>query len=91
MTAAPRQGDVVAAIKAAVDSSLYDLTRAEGRADFDDALRAEIAKIEDSAVRAHAGEMIRQWRQDLFYPQILERERAYRAAEAAATEAERRT
>lgn len=61
-----RQGDVVAAIKSAVDPAAYDLTRAEGRADFDDALRAELAKIEDKLVRAHAGQMIRQWRVELF-------------------------
>jgi hypothetical protein len=72
---APRQGDVVAEIKEKVDSAQYDLLRAEGRADFDDALRAELAKVADPAVRAHAGEMIRQWRQGLLYPDILSRQR----------------
>lgn len=63
-----RKGDVVANIKCTVNPGDYDLLRAEGRADFDDALRTELDKIEDRAVRAHASEMIRQWRHELFYP-----------------------
>lgn len=74
----PRQGDVVAAIKRAVDPGAYDLTRAEGRADFDDALRAELAKIEDERLRMHAGEMIRNWRRALF--EWGDRERSKRMA-----------
>lgn len=64
--AAPRQGDIVADIKAAVDPKAYDFSRAEGRADFDDALRAQLAKIEDERLRSHAAEMIREWRACLF-------------------------
>jgi hypothetical protein len=65
-----RQGDVVADIKAAVDPAAYDLTRAEGRADFDDALRDELAKIDDERLRMHAAEMIRDWRAGLFGTEI---------------------
>ena len=61
-----REGDVVAAIRKAVPPGRYDLNRAEGRADFDDALRAELAKIEDVTLRQHAAEMVRHWREKLF-------------------------
>jgi hypothetical protein len=57
-----RSGDVVAEIKAAVDPRYYDFGKAEGRSDFDDALRAELVKIEDSTLRFHAAEMIKEWR-----------------------------
>jgi hypothetical protein len=63
---ARREGDVVADIKRAVNPGAYDLLKAEGRADFDDALRAELAKIADERLRQHAGEMIREWRLVLF-------------------------
>lgn len=63
---APRTGDVVAEIKRAVKPGAYDLLKAEGRADFDDALRAELAKITDERLRQHAAQIIREWRQALF-------------------------
>lgn len=63
---ARREGDVVADIKRAVNPGAYDLVKAEGRADFDDALRAELAKIADERLRQHAVQMIRDWREALF-------------------------
>jgi hypothetical protein len=63
-----RQGDVVRDIKAAVRPEGYDFTRAEGRADFDDALRAEIKKRtgDDEHLRRHVGQMMQEWRKELF-------------------------
>jgi hypothetical protein len=58
--------DIVAAIKARVDPARFDFSRAEGRRDFDNALRAELRKIADSSLRAHAGEMLKAWRAELF-------------------------
>jgi hypothetical protein len=63
---ARRQGNVVADIKRAVNPDDYDLLTAEGRADFDDALRTELAKIFDERLREHAAQMIRDWRVELF-------------------------
>lgn len=60
-----REGDV--------DPHAFDLSRAEGRADFDDALRQEIRKIEDDGLRCHAGAMIREWRIALFAADAIER------------------
>lgn len=57
-----RSGDIVAEIKAAIDPGYYDFGTAEGRSDFDDALRTELVKIGDSTLRAHAAEMIKEWR-----------------------------
>lgn len=61
-----RQGDIFGDIQKLVDPANYDFTRAEARADFDDALRAEIAKIEDKTLRSHVGEMCREWRWSLY-------------------------
>ena len=58
--------DIVAEIKSRVDPSRFDFTRAEGRRDFDNALRAELKKIRDNSLRAHAGEMLKHWRLDQF-------------------------
>lgn len=58
--------DIVAEIKSRVDPARFDFTRAEGRRDFDNALRAELRKIGDNSLRAHAGEMLKHWRLDLF-------------------------
>ncbi len=62
----PDTPDIVAEIKSRVDPARFDFTRAEGRRDFDSALRAELTKIKDSSLRAHAGEMLKHWRLDLF-------------------------
>ena len=64
-----RSGNIVEDIKAAVDPANYDLTRAEGRADFDDALRAEISRRapDDEKLRRHAGDMLGMWRRELFW------------------------
>ena len=59
---AVRQGDILGDIKRRVDPARFDFTRVEGRADFDDALRAEIRKIDDETLRAHVGEMCKEWR-----------------------------
>lgn len=62
-----RQGDIFGDIQKLVDPAKYDFTKAEGRADFDDALRAEIAKIEDKTLRNHVGETCREWRWSLYH------------------------
>jgi hypothetical protein len=62
-----RQGDIFADIQKLVGPDNYDFTRAEARADFDDALRAEIAKIEDKTLRQHVGEMCKEWRWGLYH------------------------
>ena len=58
--------DIVSQIKTRVDPAAYDLTTAEGRTAFDNALRAELAQIEDINLRAHAGEMLKLWRWQVF-------------------------
>lgn len=60
------QPNIVADIKARADLSAFDFTRAEHRAAFDAWLRAELGKIDDEHVRAHAVDMIREWRHELF-------------------------
>jgi hypothetical protein len=67
-----RSGNIVEDIKAAVNPADYDLNRAEGRADFDDALRAEIARRapDDEKLRRHAGDMLGVWRRGLFEGRI---------------------
>lgn len=62
----PDTPGIVAEIKSRVDPARFDFTRAEGRRDFDNALRAELKKIADDSLRAHAGEMLKHWRLDLF-------------------------
>lgn len=62
----PDDLDIVSQIKSRVDPAAYYLTTAEGRAAFDNALRRELAKIKDSRVRTHAGEMLRLWRWQVF-------------------------
>lgn len=62
-----RQGDILSDIKKRCDPKGYDFTRAEGRADFDDALRAEIGKITDETLRRHVGEMCKEWRWSLYH------------------------
>ena len=63
-----RSGNIVEDIKAAVNPADYDLNRAEGRADFDDALRAEISRRapDDEKLRRHAADMLAVWRRELF-------------------------
>lgn len=58
--------DIVAEIKTRVDPARFDFTRAEGRRDFDNALRAEVRQIKDNSLRAHAVEIIKRWRMELF-------------------------
>ena len=67
---AAREGDVVAAVKATVRVSDYDLRRAEGRAAFDRALRAAIARHcgADKEFARHVGDMIAEWRRGLLWP-----------------------
>jgi hypothetical protein len=64
----PRTGNIVGEIKRKADLSKYDMTTAEGRADFDDWIRAEIkaASGDDENLRRHAGAMIVPWRRDIF-------------------------
>lgn len=62
-----RQGDILSDIKKRVDPASYDFTRAEGRADFDDALRAEIKQIDDEVLRQHVGQMCKEWRWTLYH------------------------
>lgn len=68
-----REGDICAHIKAACDPADFDFSRAEGRADFDDALRSRIVSIEDDTLRRHVAEMIRQWRAELWARRIAPR------------------
>lgn len=64
-----RSGNVVADIKAAVDPQSFELTTAEGRADFDDALRREIYERsgDDENLRRHAGDLIGVWRRSVLW------------------------
>jgi hypothetical protein len=59
-----RQGDIVAEIKLRCPPEAFDLDRAEGRADWDDALRAAISELsgDDQQLKRHAGDMIGAWR-----------------------------
>lgn len=57
---------VVAYIKRKVNPETFDFSIAEGRRDFDNALRAELKLIRDPSLRAHAGEMLKRWRLELF-------------------------
>ena len=63
-----RSGNVVVDIMAKVNPATFLLRTAEGRSDFDDALRAEIGGIEDETLRRHAGQMIKDWRQSVLRP-----------------------
>lgn len=58
--------DVVAEIKASCPPDGHDFATAEGRRDFDNLLRAGLARIGDPALRSHAAEMIREWRARLY-------------------------
>lgn len=58
--------DIVADIKARAQLDAYDLARAEDRAAFDNWLRAELSKISDGNIRAHAAEILRDWRREVF-------------------------
>jgi fructose-1,6-bisphosphatase len=62
-----RQGDIVAEIIDLCPAQAFDLTRAEGRADWDDALRAAITELagDDETLKRHAGDMIAQWRRQI--------------------------
>lgn len=57
-----RTGDTVADIIAKTEAEKFDIDKAEGRADCDDFLRAEIAEIIDPVLRQHVAEGIRRWR-----------------------------
>jgi hypothetical protein len=52
---------------------LADLSTAERRKALDDALRARLAQIEDMSLRAHAAEMIRERRAELFGHDVWQR------------------
>lgn len=66
--------DIVSQIKSRVAPAAYDLATAEGRLAFDNALRAELTKIEDQWLSRHAAEMLKAWRRELFgmidFPEI---------------------
>ena len=57
---------IVEQIKSKVNPDNFDFSLAEGRRDFDNALRAELRLVRDPILRAHAGEMLKQWRLELF-------------------------
>ena len=61
-----QSSNIVAEIKARVDLSRFDFSRAEDRRDFDNALRAELRKIEDTSLRGHAAELLKIWRMEVF-------------------------
>lgn len=68
-----RQGDIVAEVKLRCPPEAFDLTRAEGRADWDDALRAAITALtgDDEALARHAGDMIGDWRRRILRPDAV--------------------
>lgn len=64
----PDTPDIVSDIKSRFDPAAFNFATAEGRRDFDNALRAELLQIEDASLRVHAAEMLKDWRLDLFAP-----------------------
>ncbi|MDG4650099.1 hypothetical protein P6F26_16750 [Roseibacterium sp. SDUM158017] len=64
------EGDRFAAVMAAVNPRSYDLTRAEGRADFDKALRWAVSRFcgADEQLARHVGAMVEEWRRELIWP-----------------------
>lgn len=54
--------DVVSDIKKLCPPGDHNLDTAEGRAEWDKRLRAELEKIDDPSIRAHAARMIGDWR-----------------------------
>jgi len=61
-----KQEDIVSYIKSKVNPEQYDFSLAEGRRDFDNALRDQLRAVRDPSLRAHAGEMLKRWRLELF-------------------------
>ena len=63
-----RQGNVFEKIKVQCQPGAFELRTAEGRADWDDALRACLLALtgEDASLRSHASEMVKHWRRDVF-------------------------
>jgi hypothetical protein len=54
--------DLFTAIKADCPPDRHDLNTAEGRTAWDAELRERIMNVEGEALRAHLGEMVKQWR-----------------------------
>jgi hypothetical protein len=66
MQGAEVSGDIVATIKAKMFAEKYDIDTAEGRANFDAALRRHLKAIKDKWIKANAVELLRRWRWELF-------------------------
>jgi hypothetical protein len=58
--------DIVATIKAKILAKKHDIDTAEGRVNFDAALRWHLGTIKDKWIKASAAELLRRWRWDLF-------------------------
>ena len=58
--------DIVSLIKLACPPEHYDLWTAEGRAAWDVALRAELAKVECYYLRSHAANLVKEWRYQVY-------------------------
>jgi hypothetical protein len=63
-----RTGNVFEKIKSHCSPDAFDLRTAEGRSDWDDALRERLLALagEDRILRSHAAEMVKHWRRDVF-------------------------
>lgn len=63
-----RTGNIFEKIKAQCAPGAFDLRTAEGRADWDDALRECILALagDDKPLKGHAAEMVKHWRRDVF-------------------------
>lgn len=59
--------DIVSTIKLACPPSDHDLSTAEGRKAWDVALRNELGKIECYHLRSHAGNLVKEWRYQVYY------------------------
>jgi hypothetical protein len=58
--------DIVSLIKSACPPDNHDLGTAEGRKAWDDALRAELAKVECYHLRSHASNFVKEWRYQVY-------------------------
>jgi hypothetical protein len=58
--------DIVATIKAKMLAEKHDIDTAEGRTNFDVALRRHWRAIKDKWIKANAVELLRRWRWELF-------------------------
>ena len=60
--------DIVSHIKECCPPEDHDLNTAEGRWGWDQALRAELAKVEPEGLRRHASQLVKEWRWSVLQP-----------------------